>query len=54
MYIQNNINFKNKTLRLYKKLFDALEIIKRLIKTMIKVNGSHEFIRNRLRIRLEK
>jgi hypothetical protein len=33
---------------------DALEIIKRLIKTMIKVNGSHEFIRNRLRIGLEK
>ena len=33
---------------------DALEIIKRLIKTMIKVNGSHEFIRNRLRLGLEK
>lgn len=33
---------------------DSLEIIKRLIKTMIKVNGSHEFIRNRLHIGLEK
>jgi len=33
---------------------DSLEIIKRLIKTMIKVNGSHEFLRTRLRSNLEK
>jgi hypothetical protein len=33
---------------------DALEVIKKLIKTMIKVNGSHEFLRTRLRTNLEK
>jgi hypothetical protein len=32
---------------------DALELIKRLIKTMIKVNGSHEFLKARLRKALE-
>jgi Ca2+-binding EF-hand superfamily protein len=33
---------------------DSLELIKRLIKTMIKVNGSHEYLKARLRINLEK
>jgi len=33
---------------------DAVELLKRLIKTQITVNGSHEFLRGRLRKSLEK
>ena len=33
---------------------DSIEVIKRLVKTMIKVNGSHEFLKIRLRKNLEK
>lgn len=33
---------------------DAVELLKRLIKTQITINGSHEFLRGRLRKSLEK
>jgi Ca2+-binding EF-hand superfamily protein len=33
---------------------DSFELLVRLIKTMISMNGSHEFLRNRLRKSLEK
>ena len=33
---------------------DSYELLVRMIKTMISMNGSHEFLRNRLRKALEK
>jgi len=33
---------------------DSYELLVKLIKTMISMNGSHEFLRNRLRKALEK
>lgn len=41
---RNDVNFSE----------DSFELLIRLIKTMISMNGSHEFLRNRLRKALEK